>query len=496
MHPVRTLSQFAAILACFACLGCAGPAHADEPANIKRPQTTTQAIELSVPPAAEPRPALKYHLLPWTSERTPGNAAQFYYRAILSLRLHDKEYWQKYHDNHDAWLSSDERQFPRQDVADWLAAQGTALAELKVATHREYCDWDYRIQDLRGMDTINFLLPEVQQSRDLGRVIQLRAHLELMDGRVDDAFATLGLGYQLAHDVARTPFIVNNLVGVAIAGIMNAELPLLFERSDANYYWAIRSLPQPLIDLRTALQFEMNSPAQLFPYLKDPETADHTPDEWRRLVVGTIANLENLAGGGSARPDWQSELIAAAMMTKLYPVAKAALIESGLGRERVEAMPVAQVVAIHTSRATQYAFQEAFKLALLPYDEAMRRLPIVAQRLKKDIVTPEAVFSGQAGIPIVSILLPSVQAVLRAEVRLVRDLAALAAIEAIRMHAAETGKLPAALAEITVVPVPTNPATGQPFPYKLDAASGTATLEAPQIEAPQEARQYVIRLRK
>jgi hypothetical protein len=145
---------------------------------------------------------------------------------------------------------------------------------------------------------------------------------------------------------------------------------------------------------------------------------------------------------------------------------------------------------------TQYAFQESFKLALLPYDEAMRRLPVIEQRLKKDIVTPEAMFSGQAGIPIASILIPSVKAVLRAEVRLMRDLAALAAVEAVRMHAAETGKLPSSLAEVTVVPVPMNPATGQPFPYQLDAATGTATLEAPHVEAPQEARRYVIRLRK
>jgi len=493
MHPLSNFCRFAAILLI---IGSPGLTRAEEPANLKPPQIAPQTMELSVEPAAEPRPALKYHLLPWTSERTPGNAAQFYYRAILSLRLNDKEYWKKYYDNQEAWLSSDERRFPRQDVADWLAEQVATFVELKVAAHREYCDWDFRIQDLRGLDTINFLLPEVQQSRDLGRVIQLRAHLELMDGRVDDAFQTLGMGYQLAHDVARTPFIVSKLVGVAIAGIMNAELPLLMERSDANYYWAIRSLPQPLVDLRTALQFEMNSPAQLFPYLKDPETADHAPDEWRRLVVGTIANLENLAGGSAARPGWQSELLATAMMTRLYPVAKAALIESGMSRERVEAMPVAQVVAIHTPRMTQYAFQEAFKLALLPYDEAMRRLPVVAQRLKTDIVTPEAVLSGQAGIPIVSILLPSVQAVLRAEVRQMRDFAALATIEAIRMHAAETGKLPSSLAEVTVVPVPSNPATGQPFPYKLDPATGTATLDAPQIEAPQEARRYVIRLRK
>ena len=44
-----------------------------------------------------------------------------------------------------------------------------------------------------------------------------------------------------------------------------------------------------------------------------------------------------------------------------------------MDRERVEAMPVGQVVAIQTARSTEYAFHEVFKLLLLPYDEAHRR---------------------------------------------------------------------------------------------------------------------------
>jgi hypothetical protein len=66
------------------------------------------------------------------------------------------------------------------------------------------------------------------------------------------------------------------------------------------------------------------------------------------------------------------------------------------------------------------------------------------------------------------------------------------------MHAASTGKLPASLAEVTVVPIPPNPITAQPFAYQLDAA-GTATLDlpAPAGYALQgNARRYVIKLRK
>jgi hypothetical protein len=64
--------------------------------------------------------------------------------------------------------------------------------------------------------------------------------------------------------------------------------------------------------------------------------------------------------------------------------------------------------------------------------------------------------------------------------RLDWQLNALQAIEAIRMHAAETGKLPQSLQEITIVPVPKNPATEQDYQYRLDG--DTAILELPQSD--------------
>jgi hypothetical protein len=61
--------------------------------------------------------------------------------------------------------------------------------------------------------------------------------------------------------------------------------------------------------------------------------------------------------------------------------------------------------------------------------------------------------------------------------------------------AASGGKLPATLAEVTIVPVPQNPATGQPFAYSLNA-SGFGTLDVPAIgnQTPQQdGKRYVIK---
>ena len=68
------------------------------------------------------------------------------------------------------------------------------------------------------------------------------------------------------------------------------------------------------------------------------------------------------------------------------------------------------------------------------------------------------------------------------------------------MHAAENdGKLPASLSDVTIVPVPKDAASGQPFPYKYDAATQTATLDVPPMSgwpARNVAKRYVIGLKK
>jgi hypothetical protein len=451
--------------------------------------------------AAEPRPALKYRLLPAPHERTPGNGATYYYRAILQQKMLPQTYWQEYNDRSEAWLTKDAAKYPKDDVQKWLQSQEQVLAQVKTATYREYCEWDLRVQDLRGMETISFLLAEFQESRTLARLLQLKAHDQIIAGRHDEALETIRQGYQLARDIARPPFLVASLIGIAIGQVMNQELTFLIERSDQNYYWALGAMSLPLVDLRPALEMEMNLTNQIFPFLKDADTAERSPEEWRKLVIQCFRDIELIGGGGESFAGWQNELAAAGLIAKLYPVAKQELIASGMSPERALAMPVGQVVAIQTARATEYAYHEIFKVFLLPSDEATRRLPEVMKQLEsKDLVRGQAGLSGKAGIPVANLLLPAVHAVLHADARAARQLAALKAIEALRMHAAASGgKLPASLSEVIIVPVPKNPATGQPFPYSLDAANAAATLDVPAVgnlSPRQDGKRYVIKLRK
>jgi hypothetical protein len=180
----------------------------------------------------------------------------------------------------------------------------------------------------------------------------------------------------------------------------------------------------------------------------------------------------------------------------VYPECKKRLIEEGFDREALEKMPVAQVVAIQASRAQKRVYHEVFKWTSLPYSQQESRSD---ESLKVMIAKMGGPGQISAADPLLlsRLLLPAVNSAMFAEVRLHSRFAALQTIEALRMHAAANdGQLPKTLEEVTIVPVPLNPATDKPFPYEVQ--DGVATLLVPppagQPSASWNSTKYVIRM--
>jgi hypothetical protein len=491
---------FKLLIACSCCaLFFAEFARAQDPESRPDPNQPTQ-VELTVSPAAEPRPALKYSLAIGSRERTPGNAVPFYHRALLLQRGIPESHHKKLNDNELRWAEKPLTDKDRQEIKEFLTAYTTTFHELKVAVYREYCDWDFRIQELKGMDAISFILPEIQESRSLARVLRLKAHLEISERRYDDAVETLRWGYQLAQDTGRPPLLICNLVGIAISAVMNEPLVELLEAPGApNMYWAIAALPQPMVDVRKALEFERGFPEQIFPFLKDAETVERSPQEWQRILEQSVANIGQLTSDlqmtNANTPEWMQRAGVVMMLAKVYPRAKQDLVASGMDAKKVEEMSVAQVVAIQTARHTRESYDDVFKAMLLPYPESLKVAMKLEELNRKR--TSSTVFMGTQGLPIAQMLMPATISVKRAEIRGPRQFAVLQVAEAIRMHAAKTGELPETLSEISVVPVPVNPVTREPFPYRLTDSG--AMLEMPTLsdETPKSlAKNYLITLRK
>ncbi|MEX2026076.1 MAG: hypothetical protein WEH44_02230, partial [Pirellulaceae bacterium] len=181
---------------------------------------------------------------------------------------------------------------------------------------------------------------------------------------------------------------------------------------------------------------------------------------------------------------WLDRLAMSALVAKNYPAAKAELIKSGMDPNKVEKMPVAQVLAIQSSRVLRYSYHEIFKCMLLDYPDSARKLRETNDRLTRDgYLRPGMGQKDPLGLT--GLLLPAVSNINQASIRMARNVAALQTIEAIRMHLAVSGgKLPASLEDITVVPVPKNPATGKSFSYEFK--EGEATLVVPTLMATDE----------
>jgi hypothetical protein len=443
-----------------------------------------EVFQREVDPAPESRPALRYRLVTEYGDETPGNAVPYYYRALVQFLDGRRELMKQYYDNEQTWLEGPIQDLPRDDVRKFLDQFSSIFDQLAVASRRETVDWDWRMRDLRGVEPISFLLAEIQEARSLARLLRLKARLEIAEGRYEDALDTLRTGYALARAVAEPPTLINALVGVAISSIMHAELRELIAAPDSpNLYWALSELPRPLIDMRQAFRYEMSIPEQMFPFLKDAETAERSPAEWQSVVRQSFERIGEVQGLVSSSDEWGKAglgFMAAGLVIKGYPHAKRDLIEAGYDAERVDQMPVAQVVAIHQSRVYRYMYQEMFKWTLLPYTEARQRRNAAEDRLKAEG------YFGPAGttreiIPIASLLLPAVFQAAEAEIRLETRTAGLRALEAARMHAAVNGGAwPKELEEVTVVPVPNNPRDGQPFPYRVEGDKAILEIPGPE----------------
>lgn len=485
------------LLACTLVLLGVGIALADDNAPLAGTVDKTERVTLSVTPAAEPRPALKHSLWLDERQRQPGNGSTFYYRAmLLAEQRRDAERKAFPADKTKEWLTVPLSDFPQQEVGAYLEQYRHVLRELETATARETCQWDLRLDQLQGTAVIEFLLPDFQNMRDLGRLIAYKARYEAAQGKYEEALGTLRQGYQIAHDCAEPPLLINALIGVAIASMMDSVvLDMIDAPNSPNLYWALKQLPQPLIDIQPSLRFEMSIPYRVFPFLADAETAQRTPEEWHRLTQETLQNLHQLSDNRRL-PDWQIRLGGAALMLKNYPVAKGQLIASGMERELIEKMPVAQVIAIQAARNYRYTYEEVFKWSLLPYPEAQPRMLLSMERLKAEGYIGNA-FSDKEMLPLASLLMPAIESVLQASTRGERRQAAMETLEAVRMHAAVKGELPASLQQLAVVPAPPNPFTGEPFTYRLEGRHATLDERVPGADPARAGdRIYLLELTK
>ena len=435
--------------------------------EVKPPEP--KALVLS--PAPAPLPAMRYRLLPLSSELNPGDAAPVYLRL-----MHERtpEGIRAIRENSTTWTDKPLADFPLAEARSFVNQWQGALEQIRFGAFRQSCDWAYTLPEQRDR-SIEILLPDAQSLRQVwARLVTLRLRVEVAENRFDDAAQTAEVGLSFARHLGGGPFLINGLVGIAVAGgVMDRLEEFVAQPGAPNLYWALSSLPDPLIPLRGALDQE-----QLFVENMVPELAGHdlpkTDVEWAARAVRLNDHLNSLKRTlreyEKDKADRLADLSLADFRTAVLALAdhdtrraEAAGIKPAMG----EAERICRFAALLHREIRD----EVFKASYLPLQEGGPTVAAALERIQE-------FKNGPLGV--VAEMMPSVVAARQSETKLVRRVAALRVVEAIRMHAAaHGGKLPETLEAVTIVPVPLDPTTGKPFGYRRDGDA--AILSSPPL---------------
>jgi len=202
-------------------------------------------VEMTLHPAKASESARQYRLLPKADQLTDADAAPLYEKAIQSLpgNLQTEKTSQ--------WLKSPLDKLPRQQVQSALQQFKPTLQLLEQAAKCKQCDWSYEYvddetqsQNLRGYRTLIFF-----------HALQVR--FQIAQGRYDKALYTMQTGFAMAKHLSNGPTLVDGFIGISTGVFICRQLEQFVQRPDApNLYWALRDLPQPVIDLTQQSKLE------------------------------------------------------------------------------------------------------------------------------------------------------------------------------------------------------------------------------------------------
>jgi hypothetical protein len=330
--------------------------------------------------------------------------------------------------------------------------------------------------------------------RELALLLSLRARLHAADGKVDVALRDVQTGLALARSAAQGPTLIHFLIGTAIAAQMIRELEQVMEVPGCpNLYWSLTALPRPLVDLKRGMRGELRSMEATLPLPKDLDKGPMSPEAALAALDRLWAGIQRLSDEPDRPGLPQSRLGLAAYITLQHPSARKALLAAGKTEAELDAMPPAQVVMLDSLVRFRNVRDEHFVWFNAPYAEAVQGMRRSEAKIRELRQGPSLDFLQSTLL----LLLPAVDKVYAAEVRTERRVASLRAVEAVRLYAAgHDGRLPAALADVTEVPVPADPATGRPFEYAAEGNRFTINVPPPPGEKPGqgEAWKYVVTL--
>jgi hypothetical protein len=452
-----------------ACLGSVAAQDLEKKDAPNRPAQPfpTPLVRLANQASKPPVSALAYRLQPDPVDVVDGNAGPLWLRAgrearAVRFKWTEKE-WQ--------WVSRDATpldKLPRKDVAAVLAKHFIALQLADLAALRKHCDWGFLPLTVQNLPLLP--LSDIQSTREMANLLNLRCRLALAEGKFEEARRALSTGLTLARHIGQGDSCIQDLVGIAIASVMFGRIEEWLQTPGSpNLYWPLTTLPRPFIDARRSMRFEMGTIYRSFPRLRGFREKKVSADEARAVVFELLAATSKIADDV---PGWKNEKSPTALAKTYYPIAKKALIAAGRPAKEVEAMPQMQAVALYLLDDYDRIRDDINKWLAVPPWQGQDGLDRVEKEYRKK--------AKKEGNVLIAMLLPALKKVYHAQLRLDRQIAGLRGAEALRQYAAtHAGKVPAKWADLGDLPRPIDPFTGKGLDAYYKVEPGKAILDIP-----------------
>jgi hypothetical protein len=411
---------------------------------------------LTVTPAAAPVPALKVMFQPSLKDAIPGNPVLVYLKTFMEQ---DMMYANKdVAEEREKLLSMpfDELKTAPMKYSSPLHRYGANnyTNYPRRATRMQPPDWNIvgEMQE-NGYYT---LLPEIQKLRALAAVVALRTRGEIMEGQFDEAVTDITVLLTLAKNLGEHPTYIGTLVGLAIAhmGLDRVE-EMIQQAKGPNLYWALSTLPQPLVRQERAMLGDLAMSSIGLRHLSDPTVV------WGKKEIQESKEFMSLVGSYDRYPPERRAEIDQWLKSRTkddewLKRARLDLVSPDRAAGQLEKFPPEQVVFLAVMSRAAIQQQEALKLAILPFHQVADQVAALEPTPKSGPEeTLHLAFGSWVRLPRAS------------QAKCEQRIALLRGVEAVRLYAAaHGGQLPQDL-KATGVPVPVDPATGGPIRYEL-----------------------------
>ncbi len=433
---------------------------------------TVKPQELTVKPAAEPVLALRYRFYRPLRELNKNNPSLYFKQLVESYQKLDH---QDFHLFLNCW---DRRDTETRERHRAFVAQHAEL--LRLMHELAMSSFGERMFKIDSTSPERFVADpiECKVAEDLIYLVRLKL---LCCNTESESISVVCDALRLAEFVSSGPTVTYYVSSAAMyQSTMKGIQDLLQRYPKTNFYWALSTIPRPLLRGSLPLNGELGQGIDTIKELQPAHLATEGKDneywvqQYRFMQIAILDLLKQL--------DTQEPHAEALTVKPLfYPDSmRQFLLSHGYSNDRLSQLPETQMVMLAIRMHYESAKQDLEKYSLLPYPQLLkdrhsyeRFVNLRMNQLKQDC-PPAYLLLGCFFYTIVEIqrncLVPDA------------TLQRLLTLEGIRMHAAKHGDLPHSLSDVKIVPLFDNPWSGRPFEYSLESRMGN--LQVFELAAP------------